>query len=76
MGGVYREIVAPERLVFSHAWEDPQGDPGHLTLVTVSFVSAGRQTRLVFHQAVFTSAASRDSHREGWASVSTVWRTV
>lgn len=66
MGGVYREIVPPERLVFSHAWEDAQGEPGHLTLVTVSLLAAGRQTRLRFHQAVFVSAASCDSHREGW----------
>src|SRR5713101_4955922 len=25
--GVYREIVAPERLVFTFAWEDPTGQP-------------------------------------------------
>src|SRR5258706_14413299 len=29
--GVYREIVEPERVVFSFAWEDPAGQPGHET---------------------------------------------
>src|SRR5258705_11539625 len=32
--GVYREVVAPERLVFTWAWEDATGKPGHETLVT------------------------------------------
>ena len=25
--GVYREIVAPERIVFTFAWEDADGEP-------------------------------------------------
>src|SRR5918995_7006135 len=36
LGGVYREIVEPDRLVFTHAWEDEEGKPGHQTLVTVT----------------------------------------
>src|SRR5712692_7136395 len=35
--GVYREIVEPERLVFTYAFEDASGKPGHETLVTVTF---------------------------------------
>jgi len=27
--GAYREIVEPERLVFSWAWEDAESKPGH-----------------------------------------------
>ena len=27
--GVYREVVEPERLVFTFAWEDADGKPGH-----------------------------------------------
>jgi uncharacterized protein YndB with AHSA1/START domain len=65
-GGVYREIVEPERLVFTHAWEDEEGKPGHQTLVTVTFAEQDGKTRLAFHQAVFESVADRDSHREGW----------
>jgi uncharacterized protein YndB with AHSA1/START domain len=41
MRGVYREIVEPDRLVFTFAWEVEEGQPGHETLVTVTF----RRTR-------------------------------
>lgn len=64
--GVYREIVKNERIVFTHAWVDEGGRPGHETLVTVSFADHGKKTMLVFHQAVFESKASRDSHEGGW----------
>jgi len=39
--GVYREIVAPERLVLTWAWEDADGKPGHETVVTVNFAEHG-----------------------------------
>jgi uncharacterized protein YndB with AHSA1/START domain len=66
LGGVYREIVEPHRLVFTHAWEDENGKPGRETLVTLTFGEHDGKTKLTFHQAVFESAAERDSHREGW----------
>jgi uncharacterized protein YndB with AHSA1/START domain len=64
--GVYREIVEPERLVFTFAWEDEDGQPKHQTLVTVTFAEQGNQTLLTFHQAVFESVESHDSHHSGW----------
>jgi uncharacterized protein YndB with AHSA1/START domain len=67
MQGVYREIVEPERLVFTFAWEDDQGVPGHQTLVTVTFAEQDGKTRLTFHQAPFESVESRDSHQSGWS---------
>ena len=66
--GVYREIAAPERLVFTHAWEDANGHPGHQTLVTVTFAEHDGQTMMTFHQAEFDSAESRDGHEGGWSS--------
>jgi len=66
--GVYREVVEPERLVFTFAWEDAEGKPGHQTLVTVTFAEHGNKTELTLHQAVFESVARRDEHRRGWAS--------
>ena len=66
--GVYREVVVPERLVFTFAWEDAEGKPGHQTLVTVTFAEHGEKTELSLHQAVFESVARRDEHRRGWAS--------
>ena len=65
--GVYREIVANERLVFTHAWEDGRGGRGPDTLVHVEFEDAGPgKTRMIFRQTGFGSVASRDGHRQGW----------
>ena len=66
--GVYREIVEPERLVFTWAWEDAEGKPGHETVLTVSFAEHGAKTKLTLHQAVFESITARDSHQGGWTS--------
>jgi uncharacterized protein YndB with AHSA1/START domain len=66
--GVYREIVEPERLVFTWAWDDAEGNPGHETVVTVRFASHGAKTKLTLHQAVFESVKARDAHQGGWTS--------
>ena len=66
--GVYREIVEPERLVFTYASEDADGNPGHETLVTVTFADVGGQTKLTLHQGVFESVVARNAHEGGWTS--------
>jgi uncharacterized protein YndB with AHSA1/START domain len=66
--GIYREVVAPERLVFTFAWEDAQGKPGHETVVTVTFDDIGGKTRLTLHQAVFETVTARNEHQRGWTS--------
>ena len=66
--GVYCEIVEPERLVFTWAWEDAEGKPGHETLVTVNFAEHGAKTRLTLHHAVFESVNARNEHQSGWVS--------
>jgi uncharacterized protein YndB with AHSA1/START domain len=66
--GVYREIVAPERLVFTYLTEDAEGNPGPETVVTVTFADLGGKTRLTLHQALFESVAARDLHRGGWTT--------
>ncbi len=67
LGGVYLEAVENERLVFTHAWEDEDGKPGHETVVTVRFEDAGEgKTRMIFRQAFFDSVDSRDGHEGGW----------
>ena len=65
--GIYREIVAPERLVLTYVTDDAAGNPGPETLVTVTFADIGGKTRLTLHQAIFESVAARDDHRRGWA---------
>jgi uncharacterized protein YndB with AHSA1/START domain len=54
--GVYHEVRPPERLVYTFEFE---GQPGHVILETVAFVSQDGKTRLV-DQSVFQSVADRD----------------
>jgi uncharacterized protein YndB with AHSA1/START domain len=67
LGGVYLEIVPPERLVFTHAWDDPNGNPGPETVVTVTLVERGRKTEMNFRQTGFDSVESRNGHADGWS---------
>jgi uncharacterized protein YndB with AHSA1/START domain len=66
--GVYREIVEPERIVFTFAWEDADGKPGHELLTTVTFAEEGKKTRLTLRQTGFKTNAGRDDHSVGWTS--------
>jgi uncharacterized protein YndB with AHSA1/START domain len=66
--GVYREIVPPERLVFTHCWLDERGTPGPETLVTVTLTERDGRTEMTFHQGIFASVAVRDGHEQGWSS--------
>lgn len=67
VGGVYREIVAPERIVSTHAWQNPDGTSGHETLMTVALAARGDRTEMTFRQTGFESVEDRDGHREGWS---------
>jgi uncharacterized protein YndB with AHSA1/START domain len=64
----YREIVEPERLAFTWAWEDRAGEPGHETLVTVNFAEQAGKTRLIVHQAAFEPATpdAPEDDRDDW----------
>ncbi len=64
--GTYKVIKVPERLEFTHTWEDADGNPGHETLVTVTFAAEGAKARMTFRQAGFDSAESRNGHEDGW----------
>jgi uncharacterized protein YndB with AHSA1/START domain len=66
MRGIYREIVEPERLIFTFSWEE-EGERGRENLVTVTFAEQGDKTRMTFRQAFFESISERDSHNEGWS---------
>lgn len=66
-GGTVREIVEPERLVFTFAWDDEDGKLGREMLITIDLAEHERGTEMTFHQAEFESAEDRDGHREGWS---------
>jgi uncharacterized protein YndB with AHSA1/START domain len=65
--GVFREVIPPERLVFTFAWEE-DGERGIETLVTITLTEERGKTRLTLHQAPFQSLGERDGHGEGWNS--------
>lgn len=65
--GVFREVVAPERLVFTFAWDEP-GERGQETVVTVTFATTGGGTLVTLRQTPFSSVAERDGHVYGWSS--------
>lgn len=66
MSGIFREIIEPERIVFTFAWDENGGMPGQETLVTVTIAAEGAGTLLTFRQEPFASVENRDSHAEGW----------
>ena len=67
MGGVFREVAPPERVVFTFAWEE-EGERGLETLVTVTFAEQDGKTHMTFRQIPFQSVEERDGHRGGWSS--------
>jgi uncharacterized protein YndB with AHSA1/START domain len=62
--GEFREVVPPERLVFTlrHVEDIVTLE----TVVTVTFAVEGSGTRMTFKQTGFDTEARRDDHREGW----------
>jgi uncharacterized protein YndB with AHSA1/START domain len=54
--GVYREVVAPERLVYTFEWE---GMPGHVLVDTATFADLGERTLLTIH-SLFHATEERD----------------
>lgn len=64
--GVYREIVPPERLVFTYMTEDADGAIDRETLVTVTFDDLGARTRLTLRHVAFASEEARLDHQGGW----------
>ncbi|MCL4678306.1 MAG: SRPBCC domain-containing protein [Alphaproteobacteria bacterium] len=65
--GVYKIIDRPRKLVFTHVWDDVNGQPGTETLVTVTFEDQGGGTKMTFMQEGFNSIESRDGHEGGWS---------
>lgn len=63
--GVYREIVAPERLVFTYN-TDGDGIDDPETLVTVTLADLGGRTRLTLSHTLFETVAQRRDHEGGW----------
>lgn len=75
---VYREIVPPERIVYTDAFADAEGDPvppshygmsaGHPAemLVTLTFAEHEGKTKLTARQSAPESVEERDGTQLGW----------
>jgi uncharacterized protein YndB with AHSA1/START domain len=76
--GVYREIVEPERIVYTDSWCDEQGTvvPGTRygfsadfpleSLVTVTLADLGGKTRMTMTHAGLTRGDDFDTTENGW----------
>lgn len=67
-GGVYLDIAAPERMVYTFAWDNHDGRRGHETQISLTLGERAGKTTLYFRQETFQSVAERDGHRDGWNS--------
>jgi glutathione S-transferase len=69
VGGVYREVKRPERLVYTWAWQGENSPmAGIETLVEVDFVEREGGTELRLRHSGFPAAAASDAHATGWRS--------
>ena len=63
VGGVLREVVRNERLVYTWAWHST---PERESLVTVELKPDGDGTLLTLTHAQFFDEDARDRHQHGW----------
>ena len=68
-GGVNREVVPPERLVYTFKWEQNPGLSAVVeSVITIMLEEHDGKTRMNFHQAFFVTDKDRDGHVRGWNS--------
>ena len=63
VSGVYREVIANEKLVFTWAWKST---PERESLVTVTFKPDGAGTLMTLMHEQFFDEDARDRHQYGW----------
>lgn len=67
VGGVYRSIESPERLVFSWLIEPPDVHAGIESQVTVTITPSAQGSDLLILHERFERADANARHAEGWA---------
>ncbi len=73
--GEFKEVKAPERLVYTWDWErDGSGEEfgeveGKTSQITVEFLKRGQSTEMVLTHTRFASVETRDNHARGWARI-------
>ena len=72
VGGVYREVIPNEKLVFTWAW---RSTPERESLVTVHLKADGGGTIMTFTHEQFFDEKARDDHEKGWTGTFTKLET-
>ena len=73
--GEFREVNAPERLVYTWDWEkDGSGTEfgeleGKTSLITVEFLKRDEGTEMVLTHTRLATAEARDNHARGWGRI-------
>lgn len=65
MTGVYREVIEPERLVFTASALDEKGKPLFEVLNSATFIEEGGKTMLTLEARVLTKTAGADQYLQG-----------
>ena len=66
VGGVFKVIDRPRKLVMTWCWD---GDPARESLLTLLFTERDGKTELTLRQEGLGTLANRDDHRKGWSGV-------
>jgi len=65
--GTYREIVEPERIVFTWDREDLNGNPRSGSVVTITFEAFEEKTGFALRQGIFEFADDCTEHHGSWS---------
>ncbi len=68
-GGEYLEMNPPEKLVFTHKWEDSSDYTYPHTTCVVELKDLDGKTEMHFTQTGFNVEAEREGHRSGWTQI-------
>jgi uncharacterized protein YndB with AHSA1/START domain len=66
LGGTYREVEPPARLVYTWRWETGPAADGSESLVTVEFHDRGERTELVLTHSEFPASHGPAPYQMGW----------
>jgi len=66
VGGTYREVEPPSRLVYTWRWETGPAADGSESLVAVEFHPRGAQTELVLTHTEFPASHGPAPYKMGW----------
>lgn len=66
VAGIYREVERPTRIAFNWGRAD---EPARSTLISVAIAARDRGCTITLRHEGLESAASRDSHEQGWRDV-------